>query len=255
MLNIKNVLTVSGRDLKAYFRSPIAFMIMGIFLIVVGILYIMVIRGFMQNQYYNQGGQAPNLTEGVIAPFFQYIVFIFLFILPFITMRVIAEERKNQTLVLVFTAPVTLSEFIFGKFLAVFTFISALIGLTLVLPIFLFFVSSPEIGPFLTGLLGSLLFGGAILSIGVFFSSLTDNQIIAGALTFASVLVLWIIQALAYEAGPVLSPIFASISVIGHFISFTQGVIKVEDVVYYLSVIFFFLFLAHRSLTSYRWRS
>lgn len=253
-MNFRNITTIAGRDLRSNFRSPVAYTLMGLFMIVLGILYTLVLKGFIQNQYMG-GGNGPSLTEGIIAPYFQYIVFIFLFVLPFITMRTIAEERKNLTLALVFTSPIKLSEFILGKFLSVFAFVSILILVTSIFPASMYYFTKPEVGPFFTGLLGSLLFGGAILSIGVFFSALTDNQIVAGALTFASILVLWIVQALAYEAGPVLSPIFGSLSLISHFMAFTQGIIKIEDIVYYLSVIFFFLYLAHRAITSYRWRS
>jgi ABC-2 type transport system permease protein len=199
-------------------------------------------------------GKTPSITEGIVRPLYGNMNVIFLFMVPFITMRLFAEERKLHTIELLMTSPVTLTEIILGKFLSAYLLVGVMLVITLFYPAILFLTGNPEWGPIATSYLGVLLLAGCYLSLGVFFSSLTENQIVAGALTFASGLLFWLISWATQSAGPVWGELLTNLSLINHYQNFSQGLLNSSDVVYYLSFIGFGLFLTHRVLDSFRWR-
>jgi ABC-2 type transport system permease protein len=203
---------------------------------------------------FQMAGRTPSLTEGIVKPLYGNMNVIFLFLVPFITMRLFAEEKKLHTIELLMTSPITLTEIILGKFISAFLLILVMMALTSVYPISLYVAGHPDLGPIVGSNLGTLLLVSCVLSIGIFFSALTENQIVAGVLTFAAVLFLWLISWAVQLAGPVWGDILTYLSLISHYNNFGSGLLTTTDIFYYLSVIGVGLFLTHRVLDSYRWR-
>jgi len=179
---------------------------------------------------------------------------VMLFILPLITMALFSEEKKRGTIELLLTAPITDMQVVLGKFLAAVLFYVLLFATTLVELAILFMYSKPAIGPIVTGYLGVLLYGFAFLAIGMFISSLTENQIIASILTFAVILMLWLVDSLSRTMGPTMGAIFSYLSVFEHLNDFLTGVISTSHIIFYVSLTLVGLFLTYRSLDSLRWR-
>lgn len=190
----------------------------------------------------------------MIQPLFGSINTIFLFLFPMITMRLVAEERKNETLPLIFTSPITMLEFILGKFLSSVMLVLVILALTTVYPAVLFVFGNPEIGPIIGSYIGTLLMISCYLSMGLLFSAMTDNQLVAGALTFGGSLLFWIINWASQSVDSVTGEVLNYLSLINHYNSFTQGLINSSDVIFYLSFISVGIFLTHRVLDSFRWR-
>lgn len=254
---MRNVWTIARRDFRAYFTSPIAYIVIAGFMVIMGWMFFFNLSHFnlqnLQYQQYNMG-KGTSITDGIIRPLYGNMNVIFLFLVPFITMRLFAEERKQHTIELLMTSPVTLTQIILGKYLSSFMLVAIMLGLTIVYPITLFYTGNPDLGPIVTSYLGTLLLAGCYLSLGVLFSSVTENQIVAGALTFAAGLFFWLISWAQQAAGPIWSDILQYLSLIQHYNNFSQGMIDSSDVIFYFSFIGVGLFLTHRVLDSFRWR-
>lgn len=200
-------------------------------------------------------GKAPSLTDNLLRPVFGNMNVVLLFLVPFITMRLFAEEKKNNTIELLFTAPVHLSEIVLGKFFSAFGFVLVLLALTLPYPVVLSFAAKPDWGVISLCYLGTACMIGVYIAVGVLASSLTENQIIAGAMTFGIILFFWIIKWASYSAGATLTDVLSYLSIIDHFEDFSRGVFSTKDLVFYISAIGMWLFLTYKALESYAWRS
>ncbi len=254
---MSNVWTIAKRDFRTYFTSPIAYIVIAGFLGIMGWMFFFNLSHFnMQNMQYQQFnmGKAVSITDGIVRPLYGNMNVILLFLVPFITMRLFAEERKLHTIELLMTSPVTLTEIVLGKFLAAYLLVFVMMGITWVYPAVLFYTGNPDWGPILTSYLGTMLLAGCYLALGTLFSAMSENQIVAGALTFASGLFFWLISWATQSAGPVWSDILMYLSLISHFNNFSQGLLNSSDIFYYLSFIGVSLFLTHRVLDSFRWR-
>jgi ABC-2 type transport system permease protein len=254
---MKNIWIIAKRDFSNYFTSPIAYIVIGGFLAIMGWMFFFNLNHFaLQNMQYQQMGvgKGVSISEGIVRPLYGNMNVIFLFLVPFITMRLLAEERKNQTIALLLTSPVTLTEVILGKFLSSFLLVLVMLAATFVYPIVLGATGQPDWGVILACNLGTLLLTACYLSLGVLFSSVTENQIVAGALTFAAGLFFWLVSWATQAAGPVWSDILMYLSLISHYDGFSRGVVSTSDAFFYLSFIGIGLFLTHRVLDSFRWR-
>jgi ABC-2 type transport system permease protein len=253
---MRNIWTIAMRDFRTYFTSPIAYIVIFSFLLIMGWMYVFnLFYSANQSMQFQQMGRGPSLTDGLIRPLYGNMNVVLLFLMPFITMRLFAEERKQHTIELLLTSPVTLTEIILGKYLAGVLLVLVMLGLTLVYPATLAWSADPDWGPVIASYLGTLLLAGCYLATGVLFSAVTENQIVAGSLTFAAGLFFWLISWASQSAGPVWSDVLNYLSLVGHFTnSFGVGVISTSDTFYYLSFIGIWLFLTHRVLDSYRWR-
>lgn len=254
---MRNIITIARRDFKAYFTSPVAYVVAGAFLAIMGWMFFFNLSHFnLQNLQYQQFnmGKGISITDGIIRPLFGNMNVIFLFLVPFITMRLFAEERKMHTIELLMTSPVTNWEIILGKFFSSFALVACILAGTLVYPIVLFLTGNPDPGPVFTSYLGTLFMFSCYLSVGLFCSSLTENQIVAAVLTWGILLFFWLISWATQSAGPVLSDVLQHLSLINHYNNFSRGIIETTDVVFYLSFIGLGLFLTNRVLDSYRWR-
>jgi len=254
---MSNMLAIAHREIKAYFGSPIAYIVMGVFAVLFGYFYYILLVFFDRNsmQMAGMGGpQAVNINEQMIRPVFLNSSVILLFVLPLITMRTYAEEKRSGTIELLLTAPLTDFQIIMGKFLGAMALYAAMLGVTVVHMAVLFAFGNPEWRPIVTGYLGMLLMGGCFIAVGLLISSLTKNQIVAGMVTFAVFLLLWVINWGSSFAGPTTQAVLNYLSITGHLDDFTNGVLDTRHLVYYLSFIAFGLFLTARSVDTERWR-
>jgi ABC-2 type transport system permease protein len=254
---MSNILAIAHREIKAYFGSPIAYIVMGVFAVLFGYFYYILLVFFDRNsmQMAGMGGpQAVNINEQMIRPVFLNSSVILLFVLPLITMRTYAEEKRSGTIELLLTAPLTDFQIIMGKFLGAMALYAAMLGVTVVHMAVLFVFGNPEWRPIVTGYLGMLLMGGCFIAVGLLISSLTKNQIVAGMVTFAVFLLLWVINWGSSFAGPTTQSVLNYLSITGHLDDFTNGVLDTRHLVYYLSFIAFGLFLTARSVDTERWR-
>jgi ABC-2 type transport system permease protein len=190
----------------------------------------------------------------MIRGLFQNTAVIILFVMPMITMRTYSEEKRSGTIELLLTSPLTDLEIIVGKFLGALALYGAMLIVTMLYMAILFRIGNPEWRPIVAGYLGLLLMGGCFLATGLFISSLTKNQIVAGFLTFATFLMLWIINWIGESSGPTTRDLVNYLSITEHFDDFSRGIIDTKHVVYYLSFITFGLFLTAKSVDSERWR-
>ena len=255
---MKNSWIIAKRDLGSFFNSPIFYVITTVFLIIYSYIFVNILSFFsmqsMQSGQFQQMGIALNINEMVIEPSFQNMAVVLLLIIPIITMRSFAEEKKSKTFRLLLSSPVHLKEIIWGKFLACMIVITVMVLISSYSIGFLFMIGEPDIGPVLTGYLGILLTAGCYVSIGIFASSLTENQIVAAVITFGFSLFMWVIGWGAQTANSTTGQVLEYLSVIEHMDRFLKGMIETSDLAYYLSFIIFGLFLCYRTLDSNRWR-
>ena len=255
---MRNVWTICRRELYAYFVSPIAWVLLGIFAVLSGWFTYIISASFARASLESQmSGQSfpMNLNEQVIAPLFSNIAVVGLFLIPLISMRLFAEEKRQGTIELLATSPVHDLEIVIGKWLSAVLMYSALLAILLLDFSFLFFYGSPDWKPVVSGFFGVLLQGACLLAFGTFVSTLTRNQIVAGAVGFGLALLLWILNWTTSFGNTAVIQVLNYLSIVSHMDSFSRGVIDTKDLIYYLSMIFLGLFLTARSLESLRWRA
>ncbi|HKS68114.1 MAG TPA: ABC transporter permease subunit [Candidatus Acidoferrales bacterium] len=259
---MKNVWAIYRKEMGHYFVSPIAYVFIGIFLIL-GAYFFNVILGYAIQQSFSaemegmRYGMMQNfdVPSEVTRQFFGLLSTLVLFITPILTMAVYSEERKRGTMELLMTSPITEGDIVLGKFLASFSLFALMILPTVSYLAFMYFRSDP-MPPWRVlwvGYLGVLLLGASLTALGTFISSLTENSIIAAVLTFAAFLLVWVLDIGRNASGAVAS-VLTYLSVIRHYEDFTRGVIDTSSLVYYASFIFLFVFLTVRSVDSMRWR-
>jgi ABC-2 type transport system permease protein len=255
---MRNVWIIYRKELKSYFSSWIAYLLMAFFAIIFGYFFYVATAVFVTRgmEAMMTGRSMPmDMNEWVIRPLLMNVSVIGLFIIPMITMRLFAEEKRSGTIELLMTSPVRDSEIIVAKWLAALTMYSCILAVSALNLVYLFMYGKPDWKPILVGYLGLLLQGGCLLAIGTFISTMTRNQILAVGATFAVCLLLWVLDWVsAYETAG-WAKVLSYVSVVTHFETFAKGVLDLKDVVYYLSAIFFGLFLTARSMESLRWRA
>ncbi len=234
-----NIWAIAQRELRSYFVSPVAYVVMALFLLISGFLFSLILG---------------VSNEASMRPLFGNFAVIFLFIVPALTMRLLAEEQRTGTLELMLTAPVRDYELVLGKFLGVFLLLLIMLAITLVYPAMLLLAGNPDRGPIAAGYLGVILQGAAFLSIGLLASSLTQNQIIAALLAFVILLLLWLADALGNFTQGRIGDLFRFLSITRHYDEFPRGVIDTRDVVYFITVTAAALFFTVQSVTARRWR-
>jgi len=280
---MRNTFAIAWREVRTYFTSPLAYVVISIFLLLSGyIFWASLVRfselclRFGSNPYFSS---QLNVNDMVVRPLFGTVAIILLFVVPFLTMRLLAEERRTGTAELLFTCPVTSGEVVLGKYMSVAFLLIVMLGGTVSFPLLILGSgASPDMKPTLIGYLGILMMGLALLSIGLLISAMTDSQIVAAVLTFGVSLLLWVLNWMADSAtitlaavmnkitvglweklhlglgGPTLGDLLGQISIIGHFDDFRKGLLDTQHVVFYASVVFMCLFVTQRVLESRRWR-
>lgn len=265
MTALRNVAAIFGKEWRHYFGSPIAWVGLFVWTLLFGIFYYFAFTFFLeqsmrmaqQGMEFGGGGPKLSLNEYLLRPLLHNMAVVALFIAPMLTMRLFAEEKRQGTIELLATSPVSDLEIVFGKFLAAagLYLLMILAGLVNVALIWTYAPNAPEWKPVASGALGLFLLGCCFLAMGTFVSTLTRNQIVAGILSFCLFLGMW---TLGWADDPMAGPVMKAVAYLGvttHLEDLVKGVIDLKDVVFYLSVIGFGIFLAHQSVESQRWRA
>jgi gliding motility-associated transport system permease protein len=254
---MNNIIAIAHKELKSYFSTPIAYIVIGFFALLFGyFFYAMLIIFNQQSLQFGAEGGNVDINQQLIRPLFLNASVILLFVLPLITMRTYSEEKRSGTIELLLTSPVTDVEIILGKFFGAMTLYAAMLAITIIHMALLFSYTNPkpEWTVPVTGYLGLLLMGGCFISVGLLISSLTKNQIVSGMVTFAVFLLLWVINWIASFTGPTTQSVLNYLSITDHFDDFTRGILDTKHLIYYFSVMSFGLFLTARSVDTERWK-
>ncbi|MCF6210287.1 MAG: ABC transporter permease [Gammaproteobacteria bacterium] len=259
-MNVRSVGLILNRELKSYFSSLIAYVVIVMFLLITGYFFYNLLATFSVISFQAQVNpmlakqyQLLNINETVVRPLFGNISIIMLLMTPLLTMRLISEEKKSGTIELLLTFPVKDIDVVLGKYLACLFVFLVMILLTATYPILLLGLGEPEVMPILTGYLGLFLLGAAFISLGIFTSSLTENQIVSASMSFGILFFFWLISYSVPFVSPAFGQVLSYLSINEHIASLAKGVLDTEDIIYYLCFIVLFLFLTLRSLESKRW--
>ena len=256
---MRNILAITQKELKSYFSSPIAYIVIGLWALMYGYFFVALLNFFVRqsmqmNQFGMQGPQSMNVNQQLIRPLLQNVLILILFLMPMVTMRSYSEEKRSGTIELLLTSPITDFQIVLGKFFGALALYGVMLAVTLIHIGLLFVYGRPEWKPIATAYLGLLLMGGCFIALGLFISSLTKNQIVAGMVTFAVFLMLWIITWIGSFSGPTVDKLTQYLSIVDHFDDFGKGVLDTTHLIYYVSFITFGLFLTAKSVDSERWR-
>ncbi|MEN8763172.1 MAG: ABC transporter permease subunit [Thiogranum sp.] len=246
------IFTIAVRELKNLFLSPLAWAIMAVLQLILAYLFLSQLDTFMLLQPRLAGIEgAPGVTDIVVAPLLQTTGFLLLLVAPAITMRVFSDERRNRTLSLLLSAPVSMTDIVLGKFLGITLFFLILLALLAAMPLSLYAGTTLDAGKLAAGLLGLALLLAAIAAIGVFMSSLTEQPVVAAISTLGLLMMLWIID-WSGDSGKDMTDLLPYLSLKTHFESFLKGLFSTADVAYYLLLIITFLLLGIRRLDQQR---
>lgn len=257
---MRGATAIIKKELRSYFCSPIAYVVLGVFLFVMGVIFAKFVDLYNRFNAAQQFGQAQGITLDKLATYlYQNMAFIMCFVSPFLTMRLFSEEKRQNTLELLFTSPIRELEIVLGKFLSAFIFMLVMLALSSIYVFFMVLWGNPELKIIATTYLGLALALACYVSLGALISAMTSSQAIAAVWTFIALLFLWLLQSLGQGItaswGPIQwGPTLVYISPLGHFNSFTEGLVHVKDIVYFVSFTVFTLFLTHRVVESNRWR-
>lgn len=258
---MRNILAIAGKEIRAYFHSPIAYLVMTVYAILCGFFFYSftatyIVQSFRMQAMGGFGAPSMSLNDYVIRPLFAGILSVILLLLiPLITMRLYAEEKRSGTIELLMTSPLTDLQVILGKFLGALFLYGFLVLITFIYIATLFIYGNPNAKPLIAEAVGYLLFGGALLALGMWISTFTKNQIIAAVVSFAVFLLFYVFDwVTAYSTGTI-GQVFSYLSLTTHFDSFAKGVVDLKDLVYYLSVIGIGIFLTARSVEALKGRA
>ncbi len=227
--------SVFKKDFRGMFLSPLAYVVIAVFFAFNSLLII------------------PGMQTADMRGAFGLMATMFIFVIPLLTMRVFSEELRSGTDELLMTSPITLPQIVIGKYLAVVGLIVVILAISLQYVYIIAKFGNPDWGPIATGYIGLFLLGSAFAAFGVFASSLTKNQIVAGVLALIVSLLLVVIEVVSSMVGPKAADILDKIGIINHYYDFDKGVIDSTHIIYYIGFIVLFLFLTVRSLDSRRW--
>jgi|SRR5579863_6138097 gliding motility-associated transport system permease protein len=257
---MRNALVIAGKELQGYFVQPVAYVVLTVFLLLGGWFFFALLRVFDERvqlvQMMGQGQSLAqmNLNALVIDPLLHDLSIVLVIVMPALTMRVFAEEKRTGTYELLLTAPVRTGEIVAGKFIAAAAFTLVMIALAWIFPLILMIFGDPEVGVMFAGYLALALLAVSFVAVGLFTSSLTQNQIIAAISSFGLLILLYVISWPAEAGGGVVWSLLKYLSLPEHFSTMVRGVIDTTDIVFFLSVILVALFLTQRSVESARWR-
>ena len=249
---------IMKKELRLYFTTPVAYGVVFCFLLITGYFFYSIFAFYtmasMQAAMNPQMGRDLNPADSVMRPLFSNMSVILLLLMPLVTMRLFAEERRSGTIELLLTYPVRDGAVLLGKFLAALVLYLVMLLLTLVYPGIVAYFVRLEWGPLLTGYVGLLLMGATFIAVGVCISSFFENQIMAGTVTFLVLLMFWVIGWSGDAAGGIWKTILSELSIIEHFDTFAKGILDTKDVIYYLNFTILALFIGLKSLEARRWK-
>jgi ABC-2 type transport system permease protein len=256
---MSNILAIAQKELKTYFASPIGYIVIGAFALMFGWFYVNMLFYFVRQsmqmgQFGMQGPQAMNVNQQLIRPVLQNVSILILFTMPMVTMRTYSEEKRSGTIELLLTSPLTDFQIVMGKFLGALGLYVVMLAVTMIHVGLLFVFGRPEWKEVVSAYLGLLLMGGCFISVGLFISSLTSNQIVAAVATFFVFLFLWVINWIGSFSSPMVDTLVNYLSIIQQWDDFGKGVIDTSHLIYYACFITFGLFLTYKAVDSERWR-
>jgi len=249
---------VFRKEMSNFFISPIAYSIIAIFLLISGLFFAVYVWGMADMSMKVAGNpmyaERINSTDLIVRPLVQNMAIILLFVMPLLTMRLFSEEKKSGTIELLLTYPIDDSAFVFGKFLAALALLIIMLLGTFTFPILLASLTQPDFGVMTSGYLGLFLMGAAFMALGTFISSLTENQIVASAISFGAAILFWVLSWTSSFVSESTGAVIKQLSILEHLESFNKGVLTAPDLSFFILFIAFFLFLSLRSLETHRWR-
>lgn len=261
---MRNFLTIYLKELRSYFISPVAYIVGLVYALLVGFFAFQMFAAFSEEslrygQMRMRMPDAPGLdiTQMCVTPFFWISNLMLVFVVPLLTMRLLAEEKRQGTFELLFSYPLRDAELVFAKFFACVTVMLLVILSTMAYIAFVFGYGDPHPPVLWSGAIGLVLLVGAYVSMGLFWSSVTDNQVVAAVLAFANLLLFWIMVGIeqSLEATQAwIARVVAELNTVAHFREFTEGVVDTSHVAYFLLVTAFFLYFTLRILESKHWR-
>jgi ABC-2 type transport system permease protein len=255
---MRNVWVICRKELRSYFASPIAYAVMALFALIFGFVFYLATRDLLNYSFQAQmmrGPQSINVNEQLIRPVLGFAGTVALFLIPLISMRLVAEEKRTGTIELLLTSPIQDVSIIVGKWLGAMLLYLCVLGMAALNIAMVFAWGKPDWKPVLVAFLGLILQGGCLLAIGMFVSTLTSSQVVAGGATFFLSLLLWMLSwSTSYETSTA-SKVLNYLSIVTHMENFSKGVLDLKDVVFYLTFAFFAIFLSLRQMESLRWRS
>ncbi len=248
------MLLLARRELRSLFLSPLAWSILAVVQFILAYLFLTQLNDFITLQpRLKMLENAPGATELVIAPLYGSAAFILMMVVPLLTMRLISEERRNRSLTLLFSAPLSMSEIILGKFLGILIFFAGMTAMLTIMPLTLLFAGPLDLGHLAAMVLGLLLLISAFSAVGLYMSTLTVQPTVAAISTFGALLLLWIIDWAGNKVGDEnASGLFSYLSLLRHFEALAKGVFNSSDVIYYLLFITVFIVLSIRRLDADR---
>jgi len=249
-------LIIAKKDFKTYFLSPIGYLFLSAVIFLIGFMFYQRLSAFIEYTMISMQFGQPlqgSLNDIVLRPIYDTFHLLILFVIPLVTMRLISEEKKNKTIELLYTSPISSVDLVFGKFYSAVLFLCLLLFCTFVFPLVLLIGGNPDFGQIFTMYIGLILVGASYISIGLFWSANTENQIISAVLTFVSLLFLWIINWSIQNSTGWFASFVSYLAVLSHYKAFSEGVLSLKNTVYFLSFITTGLYLTYISLESKNW--
>ena len=260
---MSNSIAIAKKELNIYFATPIAYVMFTLFVVIGSYFFLRLLGAYEMASLQYMRFNSPemmnrlNFQDAIFRNLFGNLGVILIFIIPFLTMRLVAEEKRQKTIELLYTTPITAAQIVWGKYLAALTILFLTLALTVTYPVLVQIVAKDQNGvewrSVLLGYLGLFLMGAAYTAIGLFISALTESQVVAALITFVVLLMTWIIGWSAQEAEGWVRELVTYLASISHLDSFSRGTIDLKDVVYFLSVCVLGLFATHRAVESHRW--
>ncbi len=255
---MSNVITIARREFGAYFTNPVGWFVLLVFLVVTGFFFASMV-GYYNLQSASSGfnpyGEPPiNIDEYLIAPFFANTGVILLFLCPALTMRLFAGDRKNRSLELLLTSPVSTTEIVLGKYLGAMGYVGVLLLSTAHYAGILYWLGEPDTGVLICSYLSILLLSGAFVSVGLLTSAFTESQVVALSVGFGLLLMFWVLSWADASTGTLWGEVLSYASMLSHLEQFAKGLLHTRDLVYYATFIGFFLFATHQRVEAFRWR-
>ncbi len=260
---MNNALAIAKKELNIYFATPIAYVMFTLFVVIGSYFFLRLLGAYEQASLMYMRVNSPemmnrlNFQDAIFRNLFGNLGVILIFIIPFLTMRLIAEEKRQKTIELLYTTPVTPAQIVWGKYLACLAILVIALALTLTYPLLVQFNAGDQNGvewrSVLLGYGGLFLMGAAYMAIGLFISSLTESQVVAALITFVVLLMTWIIGWTAGEAEGWVRDFVTYLASASHLDSFSKGIIDLKDITYFLSIIVLGLFATTRAVESHRW--
>lgn len=257
---MRNILAIFKRETLSFFVSPVAYIVITGYIMLAGYFFFNLLGYFnmMLAQYrampYRMTQTPPNLNEWVVAPFYQTMMVVLVFMVPVITMRLISEEKRTGTFELLATSPLTVTEIVLGKFFSAAFVMLLMLSLSAVLPALLWVYGNPEVKPILTGFLGLALYSLAFVSIGMSISAFTENQVVAAIGSMVALLLLYVIHSPAESVGGTAGEVLNYLSPLLQAQDMVKGVVQIKSLVYFVSLSVLGIFMAQRALDAQRWR-